>query len=239
MVSLYNTLKDPNVVALFWVSHAGFNESNPLQTSKVIIDHQGRDIKNVFQAVGPNLKFLGLIGCRGELFLNEWKKNMWFSLNPSIHTFGRKIKTDARRGLKKALKFFKKKLREGQINLSQTLDVFPTESRTLLEVRIERANQEISPLAPVMVLQRNRLVTVISNTSQEQILKAKLNYTNRSLTDLKLIVDSGFSANHNQVNLGRLKVETLNRDIQWKLFQTKGGKPIGKGSHIYHAKLTH
>jgi len=238
MGSLYETLKDPEVVALFWVSHAGFNENNPLNTSKVIIDHEGRDVKNVFQAVGPNLKFLGLIGCRGELFLDEWKENKWFSHNSSIHTFGRKVRTDARRGLKKALKSFKKKLENEEINLSHTKGVVSTNSEDLLEVKIERENHLDSPMAPVMILQRNRLITVLSNSSQDQVVKVNLNNQNNSPRDLKLIVDSGLPANHEQANLGRLNIETSHENIHWNLFETKEGKPIGKGSHIYHAKPT-
>lgn len=231
---LYKNLVDPEVTALIWVGHAGFSDSG-ISQSRSIIDYKNRDLKNVFQAAHPNLKFLGLVGCRGQLFLEEWKKEGWFKANPKLQTFGRKVRTGARKGLRLAMKELEERLdRDPRFfepaPLIQSQDTFP--------VLIERENISEKIMDSIQILQKDRLIGFMDASKEDQYLIAKLT-PGKNRFDYKIIADTGF-ASPAPVNptLGRLHITSQTDALigSWELFKTKDGRPIGVGKHIYQFK---
>jgi hypothetical protein len=225
---LYETLSDDHVKALIWVGHAGFQEGQGISQTKTIVDYQGRDLKNLFQAVGPNLRYLGLVGCRGKLFLDEWNAEGWFKNTPHLLTYGRKVKTDARKGLRLAMKELKELYKK-----KPDLMAFPVVAQPVGsdEILIYRSNKDENPMESIQILQRGKLVGYLPSSDTDQTLKIRLNLNSSSLQN-KIISDSGFSAlGKADINMGILDIE--GESSRWKLFQTATGKPIGVGKHIY------
>ncbi|MCR9203875.1 MAG: hypothetical protein NXH75_04815 [Halobacteriovoraceae bacterium] len=225
---LYETLSDDHVKALIWVGHAGFQEGQGISQTKTIVDYQGRDLKNLFQAVGPNLRYLGLVGCRGKLFLEEWNTEGWFKNTPHLLTYGRKVKTDARKGLRLAMKELKELYKKKPDLMDFPVVAQPVGSD---EISILRSNRDETPMESIQILQRGKLIGYLPSSDSDQTIKIRLNLKSSSLQN-KIISDSGFSAlGKADINMGILDIEGENS--QWKLFQTATGKPIGVGKHIY------
>ncbi len=231
---LYLNLIDPTVSALIWVGHAGFAD-NGLTQSRSIVDFKNRDLQNIFQAAHPGLKFLGLVGCRGELFLDEWKKQGWFKDHPYLKTFGRKVRTGARKGLRLAMKDLKKRIED---NSSFIRPIEIESNQSSLSVLIERHNFKDQTLDSVQILQKNQLIGFLPASNENQYLVVKLK-PGKSAFDYKIVLDTGFaSPAPSNPNLGRLQI-TSQTDILtgfWELFQTKDGNPIGVGKNIYQYK---
>lgn len=72
-VDLYNNLHDPENLAVFWISHANSSERFVgTSLSERIVDSQYVDIAPIFQEIHPNIKWLGLIGCKTRQILEKY-----------------------------------------------------------------------------------------------------------------------------------------------------------------------
>jgi hypothetical protein len=240
---LYKALKDTEAVAVIWVGHAGFSEGNGLSSLRSIVDYQGNDLKSIFQAVGPQLKYLGLVGCRGKLFLNEWQEKGFFKHVPSLVSYGREVRTDARKGLKLAMRNLKDILEKNRDFLSPIGDhsepiigeYYQRKIQNPKVLSIKRNNLESKEMAPVQILQKDRLIGFLPKGSVDQETLVILNKGERS-SDLKIINESGAPSSILDINLGELAIEGSENE-QWNLFKTSSGKPIGVGKHIYRHKI--
>lgn len=227
---LYKVLKDPQVKALIWVGHAGFGDQD-LAQSRSIIDYKGRDLKALFQAAGPNLRYLGLVGCRGQQFLDEWQEKGYFNHLPQLVSYGRKVKTDARKGLRLAMENLEELTKKGPF-----FDFRPP----LLEPKnttltITRMNKSESDLVPALILNRDRLIGFFPSADQEQTIEVEMNLSSNNVEN-KIVLDSGLaSLGQSEINLGILDIQA-HTEGEWELFQTRSGKPIGIGKHIYRYK---
>lgn len=237
---LYKTLKDPEVTAIVWVGHAGFADSTGLGSLRSIVDYKGRDLKSLFQAVAPNLKYLALVGCRGKLFIDEWKEKGYFDHTPNLVTYGREVRTDARKGLKLAMRNLVDLLHErgnflkGPDNRTSDFLAYQDSPEGFIEVSVERSNLENKELSSIQILQKERLVGFLPSGDQNGKFLFK---KSQSLRDLKIVADSGHPSSSKDANLGILSI-TSQEAIEWSLFQTPNGKPIGVGRHIYRPKFT-
>lgn len=227
--TLYQTLKDTEVKALIWVGHAGYYEGDGIAQNKSIIDYRGRDLKNVFQAVGPHLRYLGLIGCRGKLFLDEWKENNWFVNAPSLKTYGRKVRTDARKGLRLAMKELKNYYRKNPNFMDFPIVDSPEFNGSRID--IQRSNHGEGKMEAIQLMQRDKFIGLIPSSESDQTLSFRVQLSDNPI-DNKIISNTGYSSLGKKApNLGILEITSeLGR---WKLFQTRTGKPIGVGKHIY------
>jgi hypothetical protein len=91
-------------VGIFWVSHAG-SDSNPedegARWDDVVLDIYGNDVKEVFQRVHPNIRWLSVIGCNAQPIFDAYRKHGYYSSRLTIQSFNSKV--DAIRGLTFAL----------------------------------------------------------------------------------------------------------------------------------------
>lgn len=239
---LYKNLKDPEVVGLIWVGHAGFADGEGLGSLRSIVDYKGHDLKSLFQAVGPQLKYLGLVGCRGKLFLNEWKEKGYFNHVPHLITYGREVRTDARKGLKLAMRALAERIENNpklfssdeNVSLPILGEAYQNNGDVKQVITITRKNNEAKKMASVQILQKDRLIGFFSRSDEDQVNQILLNKGERK-SDLKIISDSGAASSEIDINLGELEIQGDENDI-WKIFATSSGKPIGVGKHIYRYK---
>ncbi|MFG1493605.1 hypothetical protein [Halobacteriovorax sp. ZH4_bin.1] len=103
---LRRQLHNPNNIAVFWASHAAGTSQNTTGSNNMgaVLSINGKDVKDLFKSVHPNIRYLGLVGCDAEGILNEISREGHYRYNPNLitHSFTKKI--DARKGLKKSLK---------------------------------------------------------------------------------------------------------------------------------------
>lgn len=230
--TLYSTLQDTEVKALIWVGHAGFHEGEGIAENKSVIDYKGRDLKNLFQAVGPHLRYLGLVGCRGEYFLEEWKQKGWFAHAPHLLTFGRKVRTDARKGLRLAMKNLKELYRKDPDLMN--FPVVENDTSDMDNIEIHRRNNRGEKMESVQLMQREKLIGFLPSSKYDQEITVQIKLSNIP-NENKIISDSGYAAlGKDKPNLGRLDISSS--EGHWELFQTRSGVPIGVGKHIYRLK---
>lgn len=237
---LYRTLRDPEVTALIWVGHAGFGDNQGLGQTRSIVDHRGRDIKSLFQAAGPHLKYMALVGCQGAFFLNEWREKGYFSHVPKLQTYGREVKTDARKGLKKAMKKLEELVDHDPQFLGQKSDQpsvrspfqhYQKNDEQYELVQVIRMNLAKEEMEAVQILQKDRLIAFFPKSQTIQVKEVLIRKSNLKSAK-KIVLESGFGPLTKDINLGRLNIEA-DEGGYWNLFQTPSGKPIGIGKHIY------
>lgn len=90
--TLESYLQSPAPLALFWVSHAADEaQINGLSFSSIIQDVNGNNVKNIFQKINPNIKFLSVVGCNAKNILNEFKNKGLYHADLTINSFDKKI----------------------------------------------------------------------------------------------------------------------------------------------------
>lgn len=238
---LYENLIDPEVSAIVWVGHAGFADSEGMSSLRSIVDYRGRDLKSVFQAIGPHTKFLGLVGCRGQHFLNEWQELGYLDHLPHLKTFGRAVRTDARKGLRLAMKALRTELKKNpnlfnhKTEMQEHSGEAYQDPRNTRSITITRRNLSASSMSSVQILQKDRLIGFLPASDGDQTATIRINSSTES-SQLKVISDSGASSREKEINLGILEIESPFHE-EWKLFATPTGKPIGIGKNIYRHKF--
>lgn len=62
----------------------------------------GNNVKNIFQKINPNVKFLSIVGCSAKSILEDFKHRGYFYESLTIHSFDKKISLNA--GIDQSLK---------------------------------------------------------------------------------------------------------------------------------------
>ena len=109
---LRRELLNPDNMAVFWVSHAGLenNINSGIVNNGTVIDYYANDVVNLFKEIHPNMRFLGLIGCKAKNTINRFYSEGHYDDNENlkIHSFEKIV--GARSGLKKSIKASAEKL---------------------------------------------------------------------------------------------------------------------------------
>lgn len=215
---LRRELLNPDNHAVFWVGHA--NRADNLAAAGMY-DDRGFNMKEIFQEVHQNIKFLGLVGCRSLPFVQGLRDSGNWNLNQHLQTYAREKKTDARKGLKRALKAFLK---------SELKTPSTCVEREVLPVTIRRSSDKA--LSSARVLRKGKLVGTFQKDQEQITIHLPLGLKK---SELKLTFESGAPNNVSAelFNLGILEFESINPELSWKLFADRNGKPLGFGAHVY------
>lgn len=215
---LRQELLNPNNHAVFWVGHA--NRADSLAAAGMY-DDRGFNMKEIFQDVHQNIKFLGLVGCRSLPFVQSLKESGSWNLNSHLNTYAREKKTDARKGLKRAIKAFLK---------SRPAEAPSCQEEEVLRVTVRRSSDK--ELSSARILRKGKLLATFDKDQEELTFTLPIGLKK---SELKLTFESGAPNNvsADSFNLGILEFESLNPELTWKLFASRDGKPLGFGAHVY------
>jgi len=74
--NLHQELTNPKNIALFWISHAGSfqNGDDGLGVEDLILDKEGKNLKDIFKRIHPNLRYLSILGCKARPILTNLRK---------------------------------------------------------------------------------------------------------------------------------------------------------------------
>src|SRR5262249_6305215 len=79
MTDLSRELQSGQNVAVFWISHAApGSESGFSKAEALITDTQGRDVKEVFQKIHPNMQWVSIVGCDAQGILDDFKARGYY-----------------------------------------------------------------------------------------------------------------------------------------------------------------
>ncbi|PIP95837.1 MAG: hypothetical protein COW00_12275 [Bdellovibrio sp. CG12_big_fil_rev_8_21_14_0_65_39_13] len=227
---LYQALNDKDVQALLWVSHSSNTSdrtSDALSTASVL-DHQFRDVLPLFQTIPSHIQYLGLVGCRSELIINELKSKNKFQSSAETKLFLEEKKVDARKSLKRALKELK------QIKLKDEVEAKCIEQE-VAQIDFTRTAIE-SDAASVRIVVGGQVLKVLPKLLKGETQTGTISVVGpiQSKGDLKILIDTGASS-HSELDLGKFTF-TNDHEAEWKLFAKPDGTPFGIGSQVYHLK---
>lgn len=239
---LSRELNNPENRAVYWVSHSNqaVELGQGIKVPDLVYTINNIDVKNLFQKVHPNIKFLALIGCRGENLLNNYRKQGAYDNNPALKTFAFKKKVDPRVGLRKALKasisLLGKKGRHRMftptiIASEQVKKPIPSRciEQEMVTLRLTRSTDKESLASAELTLDGRLLAFIPQSQQQQQELTVQLpvkffnQSTRRKLTLSYLDSEGG--------DLGTLNFAAAS--MQWKLFAKRDGTPIGQSKNLY------
>jgi hypothetical protein len=250
-VELRKELNNPNNIAVYWVSHAAGTTSSTdgIGSNGAIVDFYGKDVKDLFKRVHPNIKHLALVGCNARGIINKFKKDGYYKNNKDLTITSFKKKIDARIGLRKAARKAEDvlgRLKKRFLSYPQIVDTqnyiedFYTQRSCEITVpsfpvKVTRYAKEDTP--SVALKGNNDIFAVLPS------LKAGESYTTEiyipvetfNKRKFKLIVDSNIYATSEKQYLGEFELET-SWDSSWKLFAKRDGTPLGITSNLYILK---
>jgi hypothetical protein len=162
---LYQALTSPNTKGLIWLSHAAYvdQETIPvgLASESVIVDVEAFDIKQVFQAIRPELEFLSVIACNSSKIIYDVVEDRGVSenLNPNlvVHDFSKKI--GARKGLRKTLRVAVERL--AQVDDDSKYEAFTQTGRILSVERIRPELKEGEFTPALGIFMNDKLTEVL------------------------------------------------------------------------------
>lgn len=228
---IWNVLHDETISGVYFLSHSGgsvSSSSGAMKAPALIADYEGNDLKNAFQRVHANLRYLAVVGCESESIIEEFKKNKTYANAPQlvIKTFPEKIRP--MKGLRDAVSAGISAL----ATTSQVVTVRPDLPRNFLVREIPRDVDE-GTVRATLVLMQNKVIGFFPKGKPGEIQRIGIDETLKHRTSI--VHDSGLSSSHKkqEIALGELKLEDLGDDCEINAERNKNGEILGIGKHFY------
>jgi len=238
---LWSALHSPENVAVFWVSHSNFYQTKDgIYAQGFVVDDQGFDLKDIFREVHPNIKFLGVVGCKSHPVLdkilnseNIKKDNVGFSW---VAFSG---KTDARKGLRKAIRLSEPYLNQPVV-LAGYHSSCPTKMGFPIVITRHFSDSDFIDYPPLRIENHGKILGVFPSAKPgeaQQVLEVFLpeSVAETSPAQFQLIATAGSRGQQlkKKFDLGELKISASWAGAQWRLFADQNGVPFGVSIHIY------
>ncbi len=234
--TLHKELMNPDNIALFWISHAGSfkNKESGLGMEDVISDFYGKNLKDIFQLIHPNLRYLSVLGCKAEPILNTIKTAGFYEHNNELHIYAKTKNIFPKTEIRRSIDDFKKKFSTfSDINQScPTHKGYPLHITRTIPLTVDPLGQETA----VKILNRGRLLGLFPKAkpgetqSRTVYLTAESNYRAQ---DLKIVVDSGELSKDNPQLIGSFEISSPALNGNWKAFQDGDGNILGVTHNVY------
>jgi len=246
---LYAALHDPANVGVFWLSHSTAVSGNPIkgvQFDPRIVDAIGSDVKELFQNVHPNIRWLSIVSCNSNMILqNELKDH-----HASLRTQGLDNETDARVGLKEALEksdeiLLNSDTKYGYAGVCPISEGRPVlVSRTISSpgvffakivypaVTIDFHGRSVGAFPEVTVTNQ----TIGKMFHQTQLVFLDMNDAIQNPSDLNLTINSGLNAIEvtPDLDFGRFEITGFWSGANWKALSSPvTGKPFGVTKNLF------
>ncbi len=253
---LWSALRDPSTVGLVWLSHGGgASGGDGYGTEGVLIDHQYFNILPALQGIHPNLRFLGVVGCKSESALeNYFVKHGIRAKNPNFVFRGFDSTVEPRQGLREVVAAAKTALdrpevRRGYVGTCATergygvrvtrrfTSGFASPTEELLDLH---AHPTFRRMPAVRIQHRDEVLAVLpagwNGGVQQTIVNIPLPEGSvRSPVELKFLSNIGenYWLPTRPLEVGRLSFEAPWAGAAWSLFAKPDGSPIGVTAHVY------
>jgi len=233
---LHAELINPDNFALFWISHSTSFEAHEegLGFEDTIVDVEGKNVRDIFQKIHPNLKYLSVLGCKAGPILTKIKEAGFLENNSELIIYAKDSLIRAKKEIKHSIKDFKEKIQS--INLSTPLckningipiEIHRTVSNDInqesVATSVKVMNQGVFlGLFPKAIRGEKQTITVF--VSPEKI---------KSVSHLKLVFDSGLNKSTTKPLLGTFEIQSRHFNGVWGPFKTPKGEVLGLSRHIY------
>jgi hypothetical protein len=226
---LFEVSRDPEVIALLWVSHASVPDAEGGFQSPYLQDFQGFDVVDIFRDIPSTLRRVYLVACKSEEIIKEIELDSEGNQEEESPFFGFSKKVRVLKGMKKALTNLKSFL---------DLDPLPVEDRPRvppsgLTLSLKRSCPGLAPAVAVMA--SGRVLGAFPKAPQEgSLLKMEVRLQNLSWPN-RLVIDAGsnWSLTGNGIQLCTFEILADEAASEWTLFSKPNGEPFGRTKNIY------
>jgi hypothetical protein len=197
------------------------------------------------EGIHPNLRFLGIVGCKSENALRELltSKNI-FVRNPQLHAQGYTRVVDAQKGLKKMLRDSRSVLDSEAVKRGYPMACIRERG---FGVRVKRripyeANPRSVLIPSIRIETRQRVLGVFDpgwpGALQEKVISVPAPESGTfSLLDLKLMANVGdnywLDRPDRPLELGEIQFQAPWVGALWELFSNADGTALGTTSRIF------
>lgn len=250
-VELQKILTANDTRAVFWVSHANRQEDassfGVLKSASNITDINGLNAKHIFQQLNPNIKFLGIIGCRA----NEIFKDFSYEDNKDLKIFSFSEKTTAKKGLIKAINASIDSLGDGSPD--QKDRVFPNVIANPNNLTVDSPicqNKKGVAIRVRRIIKKNESINAVKILLNKSILLGHFEHANATadselIQETTIYLPGNIFKNKDDLLISVETMEPITKGLQnfgeivfgdnndWQLFTNKNGQAVGARNHIY------
>lgn len=237
-MDLWKTLQEPDLVGLFWLSHASSTDLMPgVRLGTQIIDVNRVDVSPLFADLPSNLRYLSIIGCNAQPIINIYREKGYYRHHSMLRIDASNGSVGAESGLVSsstaAYLYFAYLLKN---NVFDSLGADKYEHNTQLRVT-RRPLTEEAVLNEARLAHGDRVLAVFpfSDKTDEQVAYIDLREPLDEDKYRFLTFTLGRGLNPGEApNLGELRIELLNqRSGYWELVKKPDGAPLGVSHHLY------
>lgn len=241
---LAEVLKSPATIGVFWVSHSGSDDETEGQAARwddVILDVAGNDVKELFQRIHPNIRWLGIVGCNAERIFEGFRARGHYRDNPElrIHSFDSKV--EALSGLSRSLRASAEVLGDPEQTEGRAIvarpDLLTVESREFAVRRGFPLRVTQQGASDLVLLWDDRFLGILpgadSRSGEPGAVTVYLDEEAFSpRLKIKAVAIRGLSAGEGQPHF-ELRFDSALEPALWQVFSDAQGQPIGTGSRLY------
>lgn len=219
--ALYQTLLNPEVKAVFWVSH-GVSATRPIDASggagilPKLLDYRGDNIAPVFGLIQPSLKFVSIIGCDSARILEE--NNVQLGSLVSYVPVKKRVALHLQ--VRRSIKAYET-MPQIEAQLSEPL---LSQGHVLIQRDVEKSDETRS----LRVILGGKLIGLIPAQRGEFLLPVP-----KGIGSLKIKIESGQNAADDQAPIGDLNVSSPDILGSWRIFANLQGIPFGVNHRVF------
>jgi len=252
-VELQKILLDYRTAGVFWVSHSNhfIKLEGPKFKRSIVADINKLNAKQIFQNLNPNLKFLGLIGCRAKSMFTKYNKDYFKKYIPNLKIYSSSKKLSPRKGMINAIKSSVSSLGNGSERQNYFIVSHIKADKKYLNSEIPQCIDKKGYKVPIKRIikkgQKVNAVKILFNDKEMLIgtLPAVKNNFNEDLiqesyiylpvkdykrnSDLNIHVESMQKMSPQTVDFGNLTIG----DGEWDMFKMRNGKAFGYETNFY------
>jgi hypothetical protein len=236
---LHRELSNPSNIALFWISHAtSFASSDSgLSFSDTIIDSEGHNVRDIFQHIHPNLKYLSVLGCKAGPILNKLKADGFLNYNSDLFIYAKDKNIYAKNEIRNSIKNFKEKIPSFE---KKYFHCFERQGIPLQITRRIPLNENLRGLeTSVKILNQGRLLGIFPKGKMGQTQSLTVYISPETIStqkDLKIVIDSGIVSKDKKLLLGIVNIQSDSLSGEWSPFSDADGKILGVTQNIFRYK---
>ncbi len=248
---LWSALQDPTVVGVIWVSHgAGASGTGGIGSEGALVDYQAFNVLPALQGIHPNLRFLGVVGCKSQDALDAYLRNHGvYARNPNLVFRGFEDVVDARQGMHTIMPIALEAL-DAPAVVGGFQGACPVErgygirvQRTVSNGYEDQNDLDASPRRrriPAMRVQiRDRVLHIFppawNGARQVRTVNVSLPEATVSALELKFLSNVGenYWRPDRPLEVGTLSIMAPWTGGLWEMFARPDGTPMGVTSHVY------
>lgn len=218
--TLYQALQNPEVHALFWISHGVSGRRNQTVEGATLLpkllDYRGDNVAPVFSLIAPTIKFISIIGCNSAAILQHYGVNV----SNVAHYIPVERRVALQRQVPRSIRAYR------ATDLTREIPE-PTPVESVGTITISREVTSVEGTRSMRVFIGDRLVGLMPNSSSTHEFNAPAG------TNLKVKIESGQDPSVAQAEFGEFTISSSDITGQWTLFANAQGVPFGVNHRLY------